>query len=105
MALEIGVAVWRGTGFECGPTRIALPQFELQRRARRAPLAGHAAHGVDAPVQVDGAAATGRLMQAIDVLCEQQAHAARRLQPRQRVMRRTRTGAGHRRPADQAARQ
>ena len=72
--------------------------------ARGAALATHAAHGIQAPVQVDHVLVAGLLVQAVHVLREQQLELAEPFQPGQGMV----GGIGQRLaeppPADQAAR-
>ena len=59
----------------------------LEVAARHAPLAAHAAHPVEPPVQVDHSLAARRLVQAVDVLGQQQLAAAHRFETREGAVR------------------
>ena len=103
-ALEIGVAVGRIGRVEPEPAGVEPAELVLEFVARRSLLAPHAADEVEPPVQVDHFGAAGRLMQPVDVLCQEKLAPARRLEPGERAVRVIRPGRADAPPADEAAR-
>ena len=66
--LQIGISVRRFDRVECSELRVPPLEIHLQPLARTASMATHAAHRIDASVQIDHVLTAGRLMQPIDVL-------------------------------------
>ena len=103
-AVEIGIAVRRARGIEGGERGIPPHQLELHGSRGSASVTVHAAHGVDATVQIDHVAAASRLVQAVHVLGDELRDAPLTLEARQRAMRVVRVRRAHARPADETPR-
>ena len=83
---------------------LSRPSSSCKLLARRSPPAIHAAHEIDASVQVDHPRAARRLVQPIHVLGQQKLASAPRLEPGQRAMRVVGLSPTNEPPADEAAR-
>ena len=70
-AIEYGAAVEIGECRQALPVRIVAQQPSLQSRPRGALGAAHADHPIDAAMQVDDPSAAGGLVQAVDILGDQ----------------------------------
>lgn len=86
------------------PAGISRDEFLLQLLARSRVIAAQTDHAIDAAVQIDDGLVTRCLVQAVDVLGDEQAQRGAPLELAQGVMRRVRGGAAHLRPAERAAR-
>ena len=104
LAVQVRVAVGGDRGIEVLPGRVAFDQLLLECVARQTPVAGHAAHFIEPSVQVDHAFAAGTLVQAVDVLGDQQFDMPAVFQLCQGKVRGVRARLAEVRPADQAAR-
>jgi len=103
-AVEIGIAIGGLGGVEAVPAGVGGQQRLLERFAAAAGFAAHAAHLVQAAVQVDHGGAAGALVQAVHVLGEQHLHGAACFQCGQGGVGGVGLGLAEARPAEQAAR-
>ena len=98
------IAVGRIERVHVKPTGIQAAKLVLQLGSRALVPAPHATHEVEPAVEVDHPFVAGSLVQAIDVLGENEFGPAGSLEPGQRHMREVRLGTAKPAPADHAAR-
>ena len=103
VAVQLSVTIGCGGGVETGPGRVGGKQLALVVVAQPGGLACHAAHAIQAAMQVDDAPAAGVLVQAVDILRHQQADLATPLELSQGAVRGIRQHGAEARPTQHAA--